>query len=339
MADELRIGVLGDVMLGRGVGAELASGEPASLWSAELRELCGGLDLLVGNLECCVSERGAPTQLVPRKPFFFRGPPRAIEALDALGVGAVSLANNHALDFGEEALADTVELLRGSGIAFAGAGRGPAEARRGCAVTVGDLRVGLVAVADHPREFAAHDGHWGTAYADLSGGLPRWLRREVERLREQCDLVIVLPHWGPNMATSPAPWQPAAARELQRAGADLIAGHSAHVFHGVAWTADGPVVYDLGGAIDDYRVDPRLRNDLGLLAIWRPLAGPGEQLELVGLRLDFAFAGLAEGADADWIERRLQAACAALGTDVRRVAEQRFAVLPPGAGAPVGEAP
>ncbi|HVP03727.1 MAG TPA: CapA family protein [Solirubrobacteraceae bacterium] len=322
------IGLLGDVMLGRAVGTALASTPPAELWSAELRELTAGLELLVGNLECCISERGAPTRRIARKPFFFRGPPAAIDALAALGVGAVSLANNHALDYEEDALADTLALLDRAGIAHAGAGRGRDAARHGCAVAAGDLRVGLVAVADHPREYGAVDGRWGTAYAALSGGVPAWLRGEVARLRASCDVVIVLSHWGPNMASAPAPWQQAAGAHLQRAGADLIAGHSAHVFHGAAWTARGPILYDLGGAIDDYRVDPVLRNDLGLLAIWRPRAAPADQVELVGLRLEFAFTGLAHDEDADWIAARLGSACAALGTGVRRVDEQRFVLLP-----------
>lgn len=111
---------------------------------------------------------------------------------------------------------------------------------------------------------------------------------------------------------------------LQAAGADLVAGHSAHVFHGVEWGAAGPVLYDLGGALDDYRVDRRLRNDLGLLAVWRP-AEPS--LELVGLALDYGFTDLATGADADWVAARLESACGALGTDVRRVGEQRWQVV------------
>lgn len=322
------IGLLGDLMLGRGVGAALACASPSELWSAELLELTAGLDLLVGNLECCVSARGVPTQRIPRKPFFFRGPPEAIDALRALGAGAVSLANNHALDFEEDALADTVALLDQAGIAHTGAGLGPDAARRGCTVTAGDLRAGLVAVADHPREFAAADGCWGTAFAELSAGVPGWLRDEVARLREACDLVVVLPHWGPNMATAPAPWQRAAADALRNAGADLVAGHSAHVFHGVGWAGGVPVLYDLGGAIDDYRVDPRRRNDLGLLAIWRPRAAPDDRIEVAGLRLEFAATGLAHGDDADWIAGRLTSSCAALGTRVRRIGEQRFALLP-----------
>ncbi|MER3412534.1 MAG: poly-gamma-glutamate biosynthesis protein, partial [Thermoleophilia bacterium] len=75
------------------------------------------------------------------------------------------------------------------------------------------------------------------------------------------DLVLVTPHWGPNMAVEPVPHVRRAACELVEAGASLVAGHSAHVFQGV----QGRVLYDLGDFLDDYRVDPELRNDLGLL--------------------------------------------------------------------------
>jgi len=96
-----------------------------------------------------------------------------------------------------------------------------------------------------------------------------------------------------------------------------VAGHSAHVFHGV----QGRVLFDLGGFIDDYAVDPVLRNDLGLLWLVTldergPLA-----LEAVPLSLDFCRTRLADGADAAWVEQRLSDACRAMGTDV--IAEGR----------------
>ena len=320
------IGLLGDVMLGRGVATRLASARPEELWSPRLRALCASLDLVVCNLECCISARGEPTRRMPGKPFFFRGPPSAVDALAALGVRAAGLANNHALDFDEDALADTLAALGAAGIATAGAGRGRDAARRGAVVAAGDLTVGLVAVTDHPAEYAAGPVSWGTAYAPLHRVAPAWLRDELARLRACCDVVIAFPHWGPNMTVRPAEWQRARAAELQDAGADLVAGHSAHVFHGVGWTAAGAVLYDLGDAIDDYMIDPVLRNDLGVLAIWRPRAPAAERLELVGLRLGYAFTGLARGGDADWIAARLRDACAPLGTVVERVGEERFRV-------------
>src|SRR5918911_3348997 len=321
---DVTIGLLGDVMLGRTVAERLRATPPELVWSEELRALCAGCDAVVCNLECCISPRGVPTRRVRRKPFFFRAPPVAVASLVAVGVRAVSLANNHALDYETDALLDTLDHLVAAGVAHAGAGRDAAAARRGAVVTVGDARLGLLAVTDHPAEYAAGTAGPGVAWADLRRSLPDWVRSELERLRREADLTLAFPHWGPNMTTEPATWQRARARDLVAAGADLVAGHSAHVFHGVEHVDGVPVLYDLGDALDDYRVDPERRNDLGVLALWRPGSDP--EIELVGLRLGFCETALARGSDADWIEGRLTRACAALGARVERLGEGRVGV-------------
>ncbi len=319
------IGLLGDVMLGRGVADRLAEVPAEDVWAPEVRELCRSCDLAVCNLECCLSSRGAATERIPGKPFFFRGPPEAVRSLRAIGVAAAGLANNHALDYETVALIDTLDLLGEAGIVVAGAGRDVAGARAGRLVEVAGERLGLIALADHPREFAAGVGRPGIAYADLRHGLPEWARAELSRIRESCDWLIAFVHWGPNMTTEPAPWQHRIGAELQAAGADLVAGHSAHVFHGVGWGSRGPLVFDLGDALDDYRVDSRLRNDLGVMAIWRP-HDPEAELELIGLSLDYCRTDLAEGEDADWIAARLGRASANLGTGVQCLSAGRFRV-------------
>jgi poly-gamma-glutamate capsule biosynthesis protein CapA/YwtB (metallophosphatase superfamily) len=214
---------------------------------SELRELAGSLDLVVCHLECCISARGQPTTLVEGKPFFLCGPPAAVHALKAMNISAVGLANNHVLDFGEEALEDTLDLLHAAGIATAGAGFGPDASRTPAVVWAGDLRVGLVAVTDHPAEYAATAERWGVAYARMRGHPLAWLVEQIETAREHCDLVIAFPHWGPNMATRPAGRHQRIAASLYAAGADLVAGHSPRVFHGVGWEG-GPVLFDLGRA-------------------------------------------------------------------------------------------
>ena len=325
----MTIGLLGDVMLGREVARVLAEGPPERVWSDELLELCRSCDALVCNLECCISERGDRTERIAGKPFFFRAPPAAVRALQAIGTTAVSLANNHALDYGPEALADTLDALGEAGIAAAGAGRDLEEARRGPVVDAGGVSLGLLAVTDHPAEYQAGQGEPGVAFADLRAGPAGWVDDELAKLRERADRVIAFPHWGSNMTAAPGRWQRRRARELVAGGADLVAGHSAHVFHGIGRAEGRLVAYDLGDAIDDYRVDRELRNDLGVLALWTPGGDP--ELELVGLRLDFCRTELARGREADWVAGRLHEACGRLGTSVERTGEQRFAI-----GAPKG---
>src|SRR5215207_2468034 len=98
----LTVALAGDTMLGREVGERLARPGHRSLAGA-VQEMAGGADLFISNLECCISDRGAPVR-EPGKPFYFRAPPVAAERLAHPGVTCVSLANNHNLDFGSEAL-------------------------------------------------------------------------------------------------------------------------------------------------------------------------------------------------------------------------------------------
>ena len=123
------------------------------------------------------------------------------------------------------------------------------------------------------------------------------------------EVVLVTPHWGPNMTSEPVRHVRRAADALVDAGATLVAGHSAHVPHGVA----GPVLYDLGDFLDDYRVDPRLRNDLGLLFLVT-LDGHGPiRLEALPLKLEFCHTRLASGEDAAWLETTLSRVGAVVG--------------------------
>lgn len=297
-------------MLGRGVGEALRTAKPASLIAEEVASLTRAADLFVLNLECCISERGERWR-DPDKPFFFRAPPAAVELLVSLGVSCVTLANNHALDYGYAALLDTLDALATAGIATVGADANIERAREPALLRAAGYSLAVVAATDHPPDFAAGIERPGVAFADLRRGVPDWLRRAISACR--ADGVLVTPHWGPNMRVEPVSHVIHSARELLAAGATLIAGHSAHVFQGVR----GPVLYDLGEFIDDYAVDPEVRNDLGLLFFVTLDAGGPRQLEAVPLRLECAYTRLADGADAQWIRARFRAACARLGTEVR----------------------
>jgi poly-gamma-glutamate capsule biosynthesis protein CapA/YwtB (metallophosphatase superfamily) len=299
----MKVALAGDAMLGRKVAERIDDEGAESLVAEEVVELTRAADLFVLNLECCISERGTPWP-DPHKPFFFRAPPVATEVLRRLGVDCVTLANNHALDFGHVALLDTFDCLRSAGIAWVGAGRNVQEARAPAILESNGVRLGVLGTSDHPREYAARPDRPGIAFGF------DWLPAAIERL--EADVALVTPHWGPNMTSEPLLRIRRAAAALRAAGATLIAGHSAHVFHGVG---DG-VLYDLGDFLDDYAVDSKLRNDLGLLFLLTLDRQKPRRLEVVPLKLDYCNTRLAEGEDAAWIRRRFRAACAALGTDV-----------------------
>ena len=298
---ELKLGLVGDTMLGRKVAEAIAEDGPDQLLDEKVVAVAREADLFVLNLECCIAERGEPWP-DPQKPFFFRAPPEATQVLHRLGVACVTLANNHALDFGAEALLETFEHLQSAGVAWAGAGANRELARRPALIERDGFRLAVFGCSDHPEDYAATPSSPGIAY-----GLD-WLPEAIACT--EADAVLVMPHWGPNMAQQPSPQIRDLARQLRASGATLVAGHSAHVFHGVE---DG-VLYDLGDFLDDYAVDPQLRNDLGLLFLVDfDRQGPS-RLEAVPLKLEFCRTRLADEEDAGWIQRRFYAACRALGS-------------------------
>jgi Bacterial capsule synthesis protein PGA_cap len=333
----VKLALAGDTMLGRSVAHVIVSAGPGALFADEVVDITRSADLFVLNLECCISDRGTPRP-EPRKPFFFRAPPAATEVLNRLGVDCVTLANNHALDFGPVCLLDTLEHLRAAGIAWVGAGPRLADARAPALLRAAGLRLGVLACSDHPAAHAAGPESPGIAYVDLQQGFD-WLPDAIARL--DVDAVLVTPHWGPNMTPQPLAYVRRTGAALRAAGATLVAGHSAHVFHAV----ESGILYDLGDFIDDYAVDPSLRNDLGLLfLVTFDERGPS-RLEAIPLKLEFCYTRLADGDETAWIGKRFRAACAALGTEVTEedgrlvVALCREAPVPASSSWPGGSTP
>jgi poly-gamma-glutamate capsule biosynthesis protein CapA/YwtB (metallophosphatase superfamily) len=306
----VKLALAGDTMLGRGVAEAIVALPDRPLLSGEVADAIREADLFVLNLECCISDRGRHWP-DPGKPFFFRAPAAAAEVLARIGVSCVTLANNHALDFRAEALLDTIDHLAAAGIVCVGAGADVAAARRPAVLEAAGFTLGVIGLTDHPSAYAAAAARPGVAFADLwREPAPVWLLETIRDL--PADAVLVVPHWGPNMVEAPVPHVRAAAARLLEAGATLVAGHSAHVFHGI----EGRVLYDLGDFLDDYAVDPVLRNDLGLLFLVELTPRGPVTLEALPLRLEYARTSVATGADADLIRRRFERACAAFGTRV-----------------------
>jgi poly-gamma-glutamate capsule biosynthesis protein CapA/YwtB (metallophosphatase superfamily) len=242
----LKLALAGDTMVGPGVAEALERQGPAAFFSPEVIEAAREADFRIVNLECCISARGSrwPSS---GKPFFFRAPPRAVEILNHLGVDCVTLANNHSLDYGYEALLDTFDHLRTAGIQWVGAGPDLARARAPVVLERGSLRLGVVGFADQAAEYAAAPEHPGTAVADLRAGVPPWLSEALDEARRNADTILLTPHWGSNFTSEPSRSVRAAAITL-RQHATLIAGHSAHAFHGV----EGNVIYDMGDFLQTY---------------------------------------------------------------------------------------
>ncbi len=313
----------GDTMLGRLVAERIAERGPDSIWGNILRDLWSA-DLLCVNLECALTTRNAPWLDGQRKAFYFGADPRAVEALHIAGVDLVSLANNHVLDFREAGLRETIATLDAAGIAHAGAGSDLAAAACPARIDADGLRVAVVAFTDHPDEWAAGPAA-GINHVRISAGADDLavVRRGLLAAREGADLVVLSLHWGPNMRERPSPEFRQFAREAVESGADIVWGHSAHVVQGMEFHRGRPILYDTGELVDDYAVDPDLRNDLGALFLLRVRPGSIEEVSFVPLRIADMRVSRLDGAEREWFVDRLRRLCAELGTEVV-TADQRI---------------
>lgn len=314
----ITIAFLGDVMLGRGVAAEIGRREPAGFWG-DLVPVLAAADLVVANLECAITQHRVPWTRTA-KAFHFRAPPGAVEVLRAGRIGAVALANNHILDFEEGGLRDTLRHLDTAGIAHAGAGESLEQAREPAVVAAGGVRVGIAAFTDNEPGWAAGPGWPGTSqlrFRPFPGAL-RIVDQAVSRARDRGASFIVLSlHWGYNLVQRPPrPFRWFARAVLER-GVDLIHGHSAHIFQGVEIHHGKPILYDTGEALDDYATDPVLRKDRSFVFLADFEGQRVRALRLVPILLQGTRVGLARGRDFEESCRRMQILSAELGTRAR----------------------
>jgi len=319
---DARVGFVGDVMLGRSVTDRWRGRDPTGVWGSTLDRL-QELDGLVANLECCVSERG---ERWPDKTYYFRAAPGfAVPALRAAGASAASLANNHTLDFGVQALRDTRAHLADAGVAAVGAGRDRAEAFEPAVRDAGGLTVATVAFTDRWPAYAAGESSPGTAYTPLDRAVPstrRLVGDAVDRARQaDPDLVVASLHWGPNWETEPDPTQEALARWLVDRGVDVVHGHSAHVLQGVEVYRGRPILYDAGDFVDDYVHKEGLHNKRSALFELVVREGRLEELRAVPVEIEDEAVGLAGGEAASWVRGALRERSAPYGTTVERAGD------------------
>jgi poly-gamma-glutamate synthesis protein (capsule biosynthesis protein) len=315
----ITLALTGDVMLGRGVNETLRSARPEEPWG-DVLPLLGSADRCIINLECAITEHKEPWRRT-HKVFHFRADPVAVEVLRAARIDACSLANNHTLDFEEQGLLDTLTYLDTAGIRYAGAGRDLEEAVRPALLDVPPTRVALVAFTDNEPPFAAGPAKPGTNYLAVSME-PEVLRRVEEAIEAAgeagAETIVFSNHWGPNMVERPRGLFRRFARAVVDRGVDVYYGHSAHVFQGVEIYRGKPILYDTGDFIDDYAVDPRLRNDRSFLFRVSLDGGELRRLELFPVSLPYARVELAKGAEREAILDRMVALSSEMGTTFAR---------------------
>jgi poly-gamma-glutamate synthesis protein (capsule biosynthesis protein) len=313
---------LGDVVLARGLNAEISRRSPESFWGNVL-PLLHSADAVIANLECAVTAR---TQLWEKTPkmFYLRADPSAVEVLRAAHIQCVSLANNHTMDFGKEGLCDTLRHLDNAGIQHGGAGHDLAEAARPVVLDVAGLRVGMVCFTDNEPPFAAEPNQSGTNYLEIENNpaaAARVQQAAGEARRIGAQLVVLSLHWGPNMRPRPTPRFRDFAREALASGIDLIHGHSAHVFQGVERFSRGVVLYDTGNFLDDFPVDPDFRNDWSFVFLVEADVTGLRRLRLIPVRLGYGQVDLATGSEFEAIVQRMRSRCAGIDAPLVPTAE------------------
>ncbi len=207
-------------------------------------EALGAADLAVGNLETALTSGGTRAD----KQFAFRAPPRAVDALRAAGFDAVSVANNHGLDYGADGLADTLAVKRAQRDGFLiGVGADEDEAFAPFRAEVKGQRISVLAAtqvldSDLIEAWTATATQGGLASAKRVDRLVE----EVQAARATSDTVVVFLHWGVEAETCPSADQEALARTLVDAGADLVVGGHAHRLQGGGRLGRALVHYGLG---------------------------------------------------------------------------------------------
>ena len=322
----ITLALVGDVMLGRGVNDALRTLRPEQPWGDVLPWLVSN-DLRIVNLECALTDHDQPWTRTP-KVFHFRADPSAVEVLRAARVDCCSLANNHTLDFEERGLLDTVEHLKAAGIHHAGAGYDREEAARPALLTTRSDRpnqVAMLAFTNNEPPFAAGCDRPGTNYLPVSLE-PEVLHRveaAVTAAREAgAEIVVFSNHWGPNMLQRPSALFRRFAHAVIDRGADIYYGHSAHIFQGVEVYRGKPILYDTGDFIDDYAVDPKLRNDRSFVFRISLEGSEFRRLELFPVVLPYAQVEIARGSEQEAIFKRMEGLSSEMDTAFARLEDR-----------------
>lgn len=219
-------------------------GEIAEALDSDIMELMREADITMINNEFPYSDRGTPTA---NKKFTFRADPSTVRYLNDLGVDIVGLANNHAYDYGPDALLDTLDTLEGAGIKHVGAGRNIKEAMTPEYIEAGGMKIAFTAATQIERSLPP-DTKEAT---ETDPGVLRTLDPEkylqvISEADENADFTIAFVHWGAENVFEYEAAQRELAEKYAEAGADLIIGAHPHVLQGFEYVGDVPVIYSTG---------------------------------------------------------------------------------------------
>lgn len=240
----------GDVLFANSFQNSYGAGGITGVLSESLQTELTQADLTVVNQEFPFSTRGTPME---DKQYTFRADPKYVSALSEMGVDLVTLANNHILDYGREALEDTFTTLQNAGIPYMGAGRTAEEARALHSFTVNGRTYGFLAASRVIQvEDWNVDNHAPGVFTTYDGTA---LCEEIKKASAQCDHVTVYVHWGVEHDAYPQAYQTTLAKQYIDAGADLVIGAHTHCLQGVEFYQGKPIFYSLGNFIFGSSID------------------------------------------------------------------------------------
>lgn len=231
----------GDILIGNAVSANYDAGGMDGVLSKDMQDILKNADIVMVNEEFPFSERGVQME---DKQFTFRMNPRYVSLFKDMGVDIVSLANNHVLDYGAEALFDTFMTLDEAGILYAGAGESEERAKEPQIIEVNGKKYGFLA-ASRVLPVASWNVE-NTAPGVFSTYDATALVEEIKKVRAECDYLTVFVHWGLERKEYPESYQKTLAMQYIDAGADAVIGSHSHCLQGVEYINGKPVFYSLG---------------------------------------------------------------------------------------------
>ncbi|MBD0736416.1 hypothetical protein BGM09_25205 [Streptomyces sp. CBMA29] len=199
-------------------------------------------DFSMVNLESAITTRGTPQS----KKYHFRTGPDALDALRRSGVDAVTMANNHAVDYGAQGLADSLAAQRAAPVPVVGIGADAAQAYRPYTATVNGVRLAVVA-ASQVYDITNENFRATATAPGIASALDRpRLLKAVRDAKAHADVVVVYLHWGTEGQSCPGPEQKSIAADLSAAGATAVVGTHAHVMLGSGMLGPTYVAYGFG---------------------------------------------------------------------------------------------
>lgn len=235
----------GDILLSDHVlGAYHKAGSIDGVVDQTFQSVIDSSDVFMVNQEFPFSDRGTAAA---DKQYTFRLSPEKVSLFQEMGIDIVTLANNHALDFGTDALLDTCATLDAAGIYRVGAGADLDEAKKPVIMDIKGKAIGFLGAS---RVIPV--GSWNatsTSPGMLTTYDPTVLIEEIKKARETCDFVIVYVHWGIERDEYPQDYQRTMARQYIDAGADMVIGSHPHVLQGMEYYNGKPIIYSLGNFV------------------------------------------------------------------------------------------